>query len=465
MDAGSANPPLGTIESSAQSSFAFVALISLAAATGGLLFGFDTAVISGTQRFFQAEFHLSDAMTGWVVGSVLIGCMVGAGSAGTLTDRFGRKLVLLISAVLFFASAVACGLSRSSTELVIARLVAGLGVGIASMISPLYIAEVSPPASRGRLVALQQLAIVVGILLAFLTNTAFLHTSLVDPAKWRWMLALGAFPSAIFFLLLLPIPESPRWLVKQGQRDRAARILSRIAGPETETELAQIESAIAAEAGTVAELFEPGLRQALIIGVVLAVLQQFAGINAIMYYAPRIFEKSCSVASSAFAQTILVGLVNLVFTLVGMALVDRVGRKALLVAGAVGMTLTLALVGTAFAAHYSGALLLVPILAYVACFAATTGIVTWVIISEIFPTRLRGRAMSIAIVALWAACYLVSQTFPTLLDTIGAAATFFTYAAMNVITVCFAGFFVPETRGRTLETIEASWRAAVPVQE
>lgn len=445
------------------SSRSFVALISLAAATGGLLFGFDTAVISGSQKFFVGEFHLSNAMTGWVVGSTLIGCMFGAGGSGTLTDRFGRKIILLLSAVLFFVSAVGCGLAHSASQLVIARVIGGLGIGIASMISPLYIAEVSPPATRGRLVALQQLAIVLGILIAFLSNTVFLHTELGDPAKWRWMLAVGAFPSAIFFLLLLPIPESPRWLLKQGHRQRAARILARIDAANADAELAQIETAIASEAGTLSELFRPGLRRALIIGVALAVLQQFAGINAIMYYAPRIFEKSGAVASSAFAQTILVGLVNLIFTLIGMTLVDRAGRKRLLVAGAIGMTVTLAAVGGAFAAGYSGALLVIPILAYVACFAATTGIVTWVIISEIFPTRLRGRAMSIAIVALWAACYLVSQTFPVLLDTIGAAATFFTYSAMNVITVCFVLLFVPETQGRTLETIESSWTRADPV--
>jgi SP family arabinose:H+ symporter-like MFS transporter len=366
----------------------------------------------------------------------------------------------LLSAVLFFLSAVVCGLARSANELVLARVIGGLGIGIASMISPLYIAEVSPPATRGRLVALQQLAIVVGILVAFLSNTLFLHTHLTEAAKWRWMLAVGAFPSAAFFLLLLPIPESPRWLLKQGRRERAAAVLARTAGENADAEMVQIETAIASEAGTVSELFRPGLRRPLIIGVALAVLQQFAGINAIMYYAPRIFEKSGAMASSAFSQTILVGLVNLIFTIVGMTLVDRAGRKKLLVAGAIGMTITLAAVGGAFAAGYAGALLVIPILAFVACFATTTGIVTWVIISEIFPTRLRGRAMSIAIVALWAACYLVSQTFPVLLDTIGAATTFFVYSAMNVITVCFVVLLVPETQGRTLETIESSWKRA-----
>lgn len=436
----------------------FVALISMTAAIGGLLFGFDTAVISGSQRFFETEFALSAAMTGWVVGSVLIGCMFGAAVAGWFSDRFGRKRVLLASAVLFFVSALWCGVAGSAGELVWARWIGGVGVGIASMLSPMYIAEVSPPRSRGRLVALQQLAIVVGILVAFLSNSLLLATEMPDASKWRWMLGVEAIPAAAFFLLLLPIPESPRWLVQRGRRDRAARVLEKVAGPaEAEAELAAIETAIAAESGTVSELFRPGLRRALVIGVVLAILQQLAGINAIMYYAPRIFEAAGSVASSAFAQTILVGLVNLLFTLIGMALVDRAGRKKMLVVGAVAMAVALALVGSAFAAGNSGAWLLVPILGYVAAFAASTGIVTWVLISEIFPNRVRGRAMSIAIVALWLACYGVSQTFPMLLEAVGAGPTFFMYAGFNVITVVFAWFVVPETKGRTLEEIEASW--------
>lgn len=440
-------------------SVGYVALISIAAATGGLLFGFDTAVISGTLRFFETEFALSAAMVGWVVGSVLIGCMLGAAVAGWTADRFGRKRVLLLSAVLFFVSAVWCGVAQSAGELVWARWIGGVGVGIASMLSPMYIAEVSPARVRGRLVALQQLAIVVGILLAFISNAVLLNTSLSDAAKWRWMFAVEAFPAAAFFLFLLPVPESPRWMVQRGHRDSARETLVRVGGDvEADRQLAEIEGAISTETGTVGELLRPGLRTALVIGVVLAILQQVSGINAIMYYAPRIFEESGALAGSAFGQSILVGLINLLFTLLGMALVDRVGRKPMLVVGAAGMTITLLLVGSAFATENSGAWLLMPILGYVACFAASTGVVTWVIISEIFPNRVRGRAMSIAVVALWAACYLVSQTFPMLLESVGAAWTFFGYAAMNVLTFIFAWSVVPETKGRTLEEIERSWQ-------
>lgn len=463
MDSSFAPTPAG------RSSFLYVAVISLAAATGGLLFGFDTAVISGTQRFFEAEFALSEAMTGWVVSSALVGCMIGAGFAGMLSDRFGRKKVLILSAILFTLSAIGCGLARHTQHLVWARLVGGMGIGIASLLSPLYIAEVSPPRVRGRLVALQQLAIVTGILLAFFSNKLLLGTSLADPAKWRWMLAVAGFPSILFFLLLLPIPESPRWLVQQGLRERARGILRRIAGPaEADGELAQIEQAIAQETGTFSELLRPGLRVALLIGVVLAVLSQVTGINAIMYYAPRIFEASGAEASSAFNDTVFIGLINVVFTLISMVLVDRVGRKPLLIWGVVGMGVSLLLTSVAFAMKVSGPALLVPILAYVASFAVSTGVVVWVIISEIFPTRVRGRAMSIATVSLWAACYLVSQTFPILLARVGPAPTFLVYAAMCAVMVAFTWRIVPETKGRTLEEIERSWSAhggAFPVLE
>jgi SP family arabinose:H+ symporter-like MFS transporter len=323
----------------------------------------------------------------------------------------------------------------------------------------MYIAEVSPARVRGRLVALQQLAIVVGILLAFISNSVLLNTSLEDAAKWRWMFAVEAIPAAMFFLFLLPVPESPRWMVQRGRRDTARETLARVGGDvEADRQMGEIEAAITTEVGTLGELLRPGLRTALVIGVVLAILQQVSGINAIMYYAPRIFEASGSLAVSAFAQSVLVGLINLLFTLLGMALVDRVGRKLMLVIGAAGMAISLLLVGAAFAANNSGAWLLVPILGYVACFAASTGVVTWVIIAEIFPNRVRGRAMSVAVVALWAACYLVSQTFPMLLESVGAAWTFFGYAAMNVLTFLFAWGFVPETKGRTLEEIEKFWQ-------
>ena len=443
---------------SPQGSLLYLGVVVLVAALGGLLFGFDTAVISGTIGLFKVEFELSAAMIGWTSSSALVGCMLGAALAGMLSDRFGRKKVLLLSAVLFTVSAVWCGLAVTVGQLIWARILGGMGIGIASMLSPLYIAEVSPPRLRGRLVSLQQFAIISGILGAYFSNALVLHTGLSDPAKWRWMFALGAFPAGIFFLLLWLVPESPRWLVKQGLVDRARGILNRVAGvAAADAEMAQIQSALAHEGASLRELLKPGLRLALLIGILLAVFQQITGINAILYYAPEIFKAAGSEARSAFNDTVWIGVVNLLFTIVAIALIDRLGRKPLLVMGTIAMGLALVLVGLAFSLKVSGVGLLAVILAYVAAFAASQGPVVWVIVSEIFPTRIRGRAMSVATVCLWAACYLVSQTFPILVETVGSAVTFWLYAAMCLVTVVFVVLFVPETKGKSLEEIEARW--------
>lgn len=561
----------------------YLLVICFVAALGGLLFGFDTAVISGSEVFFTREFNLSPEMEGWVVGSAIVGCFFGALAAGVLSDRFGRKKVLLLSALFFTGSAVWCGLARSAEELVYARLMGGLGIGIASLVSPLYIAEVSPPRSRGRLVALQQLAIVLGILGAFFSNSLMLKTALSEAAKWRWMLALGAFPAGLFFVLILPIPESPRWLAKQGLSARARAVLARVAGAaEADREMAEITEAIAHEGGSLAELFKPGVRRALFVGVTLAVLTQVTGINAIMYYGPKVFDAAGFGTAAAYWCSVLVGLTNLVFTVLSMAVVDRLGRKPLLLIGSTCMGLALAGVGFSF--HSSSlftdkdltdapaltrrvlasadpvaaalhtrfaqgtnsllaglrtagddakkqAALLVPglnqlllddglhsaerfaavklspattalaaqkpageprarlnrmlledafpealarkpyhrgingwqmllgVLAYVASFAFSMGVVGWVVISEIYPTRTRGRAMSVATAGVWGACYLVSQTFPALLARVGSAATFWIYGVMCAVALGFVWRFVPETKGRSLEEIEKSWSA------
>lgn len=439
-------------------SVAYLLMICLVAAIGGLLFGFDTAVISGTIGLFKVEFELSAAMTGWVASSALIGCMFGAGLAGTLSDHLGRKKVLLLSAIFFTVSAVFCGMSVTVSHLVYARILGGMGIGIASIISPLYIAEISPPKMRGRLVALQQLTIVLGILAAFFTNSMVLHTSLADPAKWRWMFAIGAFPAIIFLFLLIPVPESPRWLTQRGRQKEARGIIVRVAGEtEASREMEQLAHALAEEEGTLWELFKPGLRKAMIIGVVLAVLQQVTGINAIMYYAPEIFKQAGMGASTAYNDTIWIGLANVFFTLVSMTLVDRLGRKPLLILGAGSMGVMLLLVGLAFHMGKTGFWLLPLVLAYVGSFSVSMGVVVWVLIAEIFPNRIRGRAMAVAIVALWGSCYLVSQTFPIMVKELGGAKTFWTYAVMCVVTIVFSLLFAPETKGRSLEDIERSW--------
>jgi MFS transporter, SP family, arabinose:H+ symporter len=559
----------------------YLVVICLVAALGGLLFGFDTAVISGSEVFFTREFSLSPEMEGWVVGSAIVGCFWGALAAGVLSDRFGRKKVLLLSALFFTASAVWCGLVSTAQGLVYARLLGGLGIGIASLVSPLYIAEISPPKIRGRLVALQQLAIVLGILGAFFGNSLVLKTAMTDAAKWRWMLALGAFPAALFFVLILPIPESPRWLTKQGLKAKARAILARVAGEAgADREMVQIADAIAREGSSLRELFRPGLRRALLVGTTLAVLTQVTGINAIMYYGPKVFDAAGFGTSAAYWCSVLVGVTNLVFTLLSMAVVDRLGRKPLLLIGSTCMGVALCAVGFSFHSSslftdrdikdsatlvgrvqtptdpvstvvnaelsrgtdsvvsalrnagsdgkkqlpvllaglnqmlkkdgfyasdrfaavplsaatlslagqkptgeqrarlnrmlledaYPDALahkpyhrgingweMLLGVLAYVASFAFSMGVVGWVVISEIYPTRTRGRAMSVATAGVWGACYLVSLTFPLLLARLGSAVTFWTYGAMCAVALVFVWFFVPETKGKSLEEIEKQW--------
>jgi len=435
----------------------YLILICLVAAIGGLLFGFDTAVISGTVGFFQREFQLSAAGTGWVASSALVGCFFGALIAGALSDRFGRKKVLLLSAVFFTVSAVWCGLAGTAADLVCARLIGGLGIGIASLVSPLYIAEISPQRIRGTLVALQQLAIVLGILAAFFTNSVVLHTSLSDAAKWRWMFAIGAFPAAAFLLLILPVPESPRWLIKQGFAEKARAILARVTGEHrADLEMAQIGEAIAHEGATISDMLKPGLRRALFVGITLMILTQVTGINAIMYYAPEVFKQAGSGASVAFNDAVWVGLTNLIFTLLSMAVVDRLGRKPLLLIGSSCMGCALFFIGYAFHIQASGFGVLLAVLAYVASFAFSMGVVGWVLVSEIYPTRTRGRAMALATSAVWAACFLVSQTFPIFKE-MSISITFWSYAVLCVVAIIFVWIWVPETKGRSLEEIEMSW--------
>ena len=440
----------------------FVLRAAIVAALGGLLFGYDTAVIAGAIGFLKIHFDLSAAMQGWAASSALIGCIIGAMIAGVLSDWLGRKRALLISAVLFTISAIGSAVPQNLTQFVIARLIGGVGVGAASLVSPLYIAEISPARIRGRLVSLNQLAIVSGILLIYFVNAII--ASFGDDAwnaavGWRWMFGSETIPAALFFLLLFLVPESPRWLTKQGREDEAFGILEKIAGNrQAEIELAEIKNTIAQETGSIMQLLKPGMRTALIIGIVLAILQQITGINAIMYYAPVIFKSTGIGTQAALLQTVLVGAVNLAFTLVAIRLIDRAGRKALLLAGSGGMTIMLALIGLAFYwQKLQGPWVLIFILLYIACFAASLGPVVWVVISEIFPTRIRGRAMSIATVFLWVACYLVSQTFPMLLEGLGSAGTFWLYMAMSAINFVFVLKVVPETKGRTLEEIERSW--------
>lgn len=447
---------------SSSGSTTYVYLLASVAALGGLLFGYDTAVVSGAIGFMEEHFALDALQKGWVASCALVGCILGAASAGALSDCLGRKKVLLLAAVLFIVSAVGAALPRNATEFVIARILGGLGIGMASMLSPLYIAEVAPARIRGRMVSLNQLAIVGGMVVVYYVNS--LIAQLGDNAwnvnvGWRWMFASGALPAVLFLVLLFLVPESPRWLIRQGRETQAMAILSRIGGDQqAQAQMEDIRTALAEESGSLSQLFEPGVRTALLVAVVLAVLQQVTGINVVLYYAPEIFKSAGVATSQAISDTVIVGVVNMLFTLVAIGIVDRLGRKPLLLIGSAGMGAALVLLGGAFAAkNVEGPWVLLCVLGYVAAFAMAMGPVVWVIMAEIFPTQIRGRAMSIATVCLWVACYAVSQTFPWMLKHLEGPMTFWFYAALCAVAVVFVALYVPETKGKTLEEIEREW--------
>lgn len=566
-----------------QGSVTYVVLLALVAALGGLLFGYDTAVISGAIGFLQYHFNLDPQVAkGWAAASALIGCAVGAAFAGLLSDRLGRKKVLILCAIFFFLSAVGTAWPRTFGDFVFFRIIGGLAIGAASLTSPMYIAEISPARIRGRMVSVNQFAIVTGMMVVYFVNyfiagygsvrdramteplRAVLDTKLPDefvqrfiadratvldgPAEaqgqsmlarlfaeqhgpeierqavedflsgqskgakgqpvamrqsegvtseelaaflkqygveidrmavdlarrgaiswnvdqgWRWMFASGTLPALLLLVLLFLVPESPRWLTKQGSRDQALAVLARISGAEQgQRELADIEDAIAHESGSLAQLFQPGMRAAFGIGVALAVLQQVTGINVFLYFAPEIFKKMGSGTNVALLQTVLVGAVNLTFTVIALWTVDRWGRKPLMVIGTTGMGVSLLSLGLAAYFQQTDVWVVVFILTYIGCFALSVGPVTWVILSEIFPTRIRGRAMGIATVCLWLANFVVTQTFtmmdesPYLVERFHHAFPFWVYTVLCAVSLVFVLVFVPETKGKTLEEIERSW--------
>lgn len=448
----------------------FVVKLTVVAALGGFLFGYDTAVISGVVPFITTKFSLSDTMVGYAVGSAIVGCIIGSLSAGPLSDSMGRKKVLIFTAVLFAISSVGAGLADSVTMFVLFRVVGGIGIGAASMLSPLYISEVAPAKIRGILVSVYQLAIVVGILIIYGVN--FGISGLGSEAwkvetGWRYMIGSGLFPSALFLVLLFIVPESPRWLIKNKRRAEAMDTLERLNGKEESIAVAnEIESTLNVEEGTVGELFKPGLRKAMIVGVFLALFSQITGINAIIYYAPTIFVNAGFSAHNALGQTFLIGGINLVFTFVAIGLIDRMGRKNLLLWGVGGMIICLGGTAYCFLAHVQGVWLVACICLYIACFAASLGPIPWVIISEIFPTKTRGVAMSIATTVLWVGTFLISFFTPIMLaaGNIGKTAaeaggyTFLIFMFNAVLLWIFTKVKIPETKQKTLEEIELSWK-------
>lgn len=440
----------------------YVILISAIGAVGGLLFGFDTAVVSGAVGFLQERFDLGDFGAGWAVSSLIIGCIVGAISSGWLSDGLGRKKVLIGAAALFVIGSIGTALPDTFAGYVVARMVSGVGIGITSTLCPLYNAEIAPAKYRGRLVALNQFAIVTGIFLTYFLNSGIASIGSVAwdvSTGWRWMFGAGAVPGLLFMGLLFLVPESPRWLIQHGQAEMALGVLVRIHGQEeAKREVIDIKASFKESKSSIGELFKPGLRFAMFVGIGLAILQQVTGINAILYYAPEILKQTGAGTNAALIQTILVGFVNLVFTVLSIWLIDKAGRKALLLTGTSIMTVCLAVIGALFrTGHSSGYLVLALILVYTAAFAISLGPVVWVMLSEMFPNRVRGLATSIASMFLWAADYAVSQSFPPLLGWAGPSATYWTFGAMSLITVLFTIAYVPETKGKTLEEMESLW--------
>lgn len=436
----------------------YVIFVSSVAAMGALIFGYDTAVISGAVEPLRTHFSLDPLALGWVVGSALIGCVAGAALAGTLTDAFGRRAVLWLSGLLFMISGIWCYLAPSVDELVVARMLGGLGVGIASLLVPVYIAELSPPQNRGALVSINQVAILVGMVFSYVVNASIGRLGdgqWLSAVGWRIMLGAEAAPALIFVALSLKIPESPRWLLKRGAVERARAVLVLLHGETAgRKELDEIREAIANEQGTVFELLERRSRGTVVMAMVLALFQAITGINIVMYYAPTIFTSAGLGTGAALEHSVVIGVVMLVFTLVSMLLVDRAGRRPIMLFAAAGMGLSLALLGIMFTAGAThGKWLLIWILTYVSSFSIGMGGIYWVVVSEIFPTRVRGAAMSLSVIFLWGGNYLVSQFFPAMLAALHSR-VFFVFAMMCAACFAFIWKFVPETKGKTLERIE-----------
>ena len=441
----------------ARSQPVYVYFAAFAAALGGLLFGFDIAVINGAIIFLEKQFRLTTFQTEIAASALLAGCVVGAGFAGALSDRFGRKKILLGAAVLFLVSSLGASLPRNLAQFTIARLLGGFAVGMESMLAPLYVAEISPPRIRGRLVALNQLTIVIGLLLAYLTS--WLLSGLGDQS-WRWMFAAAIVPSLLFLWAFARVPESPRWLVKQGRSAEARSVLARVGNGDVDRELKDIEDAVAEEqAVSLRQLLAPGLRRPLIIAVTLAILQQWTGINIIFFYGSKIFAEHLAgqTASSALLFNVAIGFVNLIMTVVAMMIIDRLGRKPILLISAGGMGISMLSLGILFrVAPGATAAIIALMVICVCCFAVGLGPGVWVMMSELFPTRVRGRAMSVATISLWSACVVLTLTFLSLLEALSYAA-FWIYAVMCAVTFLFVWRVTPETKGKTLEQIERWW--------
>lgn len=448
----------------------YTILISLVAAFGGFLFGYDWVVIGGAKLFYEAYFDISDypMMQGWVMGSAIIGCVVGVSVVGVFSDRFGRKPLMLFASIVFFLSSIGTGIVDSLDWLIGYRLLSGVAIGVASSVSPLYIAEVAPSKVRGTLVSINQLTIVLGILTAQSVNwliadsviegQVFINSWNVQEG-WRWMFWACGVPAAFYCLFLFFIPESPRWMAIHNQLDKAESVFVRIGGVNhAKLELQSIKN-ISKSSTNIVDLkyfFQPKVRKILITGVVLAIFQQWCGINIIFNYAQEIFMSAGYGVSDILFNIIITGITNVVFTFVGMYAVDRIGRRTLMIAGAAGLMLIYAILGSCYYFQIIGVIPLVLVIAAIACYAMTLAPVTWVILSEIFPNRIRGRAMAISTFALWVACFILTYTFPLLNSELGTYGTFWLYGLTCFLGLSFVYFRLPETKGKSLEEIEGS---------
>lgn len=450
---------------------------TLVAAVGGFLFGFDTVVISGTNEMLVNLFKLTPAELGFTVASALVGTVIGSLISGKPAEVWGRKPVLMLLAVLYFVTAIGCGLAWNWTSLLVFRFIGGLAIGGASVVSPMYIAEISPPHARGRLVAVSQLNIVAGLLVANISNfiIAWLTTSVVDgvavpdPMAWRWMLGIVALPAVMFMFLIMPIPESPRWLVKQHRREEARDVLERLGNEDADGVLKEIVDSLHEETvGADEPFFRRKYMRPILLAFMVASFNQLAGINAVLYYSADIFRMAGAERTGALAQAIIIGMTNLIFTMLGMSLIDRFGRRKLLLSGALGLATCLGT--TAYAFYMSeqiasgqlpqssmsivGPLVLASLIGFVAFFAFSLGAVIWVFIAEIFPNRVRARGQALGSFTHWAWCALINFTFPVIVDRVSPAAPFVFFAAMMVLQLVLVWKFLPETKGVSLEEMQ-----------
>lgn len=449
----------------------YIFVISMVSAMGGLLFGYDWVVIGGAKPFYEKFFYLTESpnLQGWAMSCALVGCLLGAIVSGVFSDKLGRKKLLIFSAFLFTLSAIGTGATSNFNFFIAYRILGGIGIGLASNLSPMYIAEISPAQMRGKFVSLNQLTIVIGILLAQIVNWQIAqpvapgasNTEILNSWNgqhgWRWMFWAETVPAGLFFLLMFFVPESPRWLAKNGNENKVLKILERIGGQQyAKTELSNIRLSLknTTQKTNYRDLFQPGLKPILIIGIVLAAFQQWCGINVIFNYAEEVFKAAGYDVSDILFNIVVTGSVNLIFTFLAIYTVDKLGRRALMLIGAGGLAGIYALMGAAYYLNISGWPLLLLVVIAIACYAMSLAPVTWVVLSEIFPNRIRGAAMAVATVSLWLASFMLTYTFPLLNNAFGAAGTFWLYGLICLLGFWFIQRKLPETKGKSLEEIE-----------